>query len=65
MKKKNKQKKACKMKKNYPINMIFPGAHLQMVNNQIKIFRNIHASMSTDRGQADGQGKTNLRLRKV
>ena len=49
---KKKQKKACKMKKNYPINKIIPGAHIQMVNNQFNIFRNIHASVLQDmRGQ--------------
>ena len=40
------------MKKNYPINKIIPGAHIQMVNNQFNIFRNIHASVLQDmRGQ--------------
>ena len=50
------------MKKNYPINMIIPGAHIQMANNQCTNFQKypcIHL-MSTDGGQADGQGKTNI-----
>ena len=34
-----KQKKACKMKKIYPINMKIPGAHLQIVSNQCTHFQ--------------------------
>ena len=33
MTKSKNRKKPCKMKKNYPINMKIPGAHLQMVSN--------------------------------
>ena len=34
-----KQKKACKMKKDYPINMKHPGAHLQIVSNECTNFQ--------------------------
>ena len=34
-----KQKKACKIRKNYPIFMKIPGAYLQIVSNQCANFQ--------------------------
>ena len=53
------------MKKNYPINMYIPDAHLQMVGNKCTNFqRNLRTCvdkiMSTDGGQTDGQGETSI-----
>ena len=45
---KKNQKKDCKLKKIYPINMKIPGAHFQMASNQCKVHAFISQNM---RGQ--------------
>ena len=69
---KSKNKKACKMKKNYPINMKIPGVNLHIVNNEYTNFQKNpcthvleHAwtkscpQAQIDR-QTDGQRETNI-----